>query len=234
MKTSLKQKIAISVFWIVLVTSFLFFATLLNLKANGWVLNTQTWRLFKTGMISLNGNPPTAKIEVNGKFRNDYLPYKIAKLAPGNYEVTISSPNYKTWQKNIRVEEGQASIYENVKLFFTNPTDVSVPQDVTVDLVKSNSSNRQSDVRVSGGEIYYRNNLVSRFSSNVATAVLYPDEYHIIYQINDEIRVIELDGGNNQLLFRLNSTEPTWFSFQNNSRTIHYLDQGKVLGKVIR
>lgn len=229
----MKAKISWYVFWFVLITSFVFFAALIQLKANGWRLNFQTWQIVKTGMISLDGTPDSATVKINGKVFAGTLPTKIRDLAPGFYDVEVVAPNFRTWQKSIQIQPGQANIYQYIVLFLINPTEVAVPQGVTAETIKNEFQLTSTQIKIDGSQIYFQDKFVTRFSQNILAAIIYPDQNHIIFQQGNEIRAIDIDGSNNQLLLTLSSAEPTFFTIKNNSRTIYYFDASQVYGKNI-
>jgi len=227
------KKLTIFLFWLILIISFIFFAVLLHLKARGFQLNFRTWKLVKTGLISLNGSPGRAEIKVNGKPHSFAMPTKINNLPPGYYEVEISAQGFQTWQKSIYVLPEKASIYQDIVLFLSVPQEVPVPKDLTTEMVRTGFTPDPSLV-VKGEEIYFEERLITRFSDSVQMAVLYPDRAHIVFQIGNEIRVIDLDGANDVLLVTLSTKELTVVAFRNNGKTMYFLDQGRVLGKTIR
>lgn len=232
-KEKFKKKILGVFFWLVLIVSFLFFAGVVHLKANGWQFNYRTFGLVKTGMIALNGQPGNAQIKINNKVLNKNLPIKIRNLIPGNYEVELSLSGYQSWQKTIQVLPGRVSSFEKVILFFENPSSIEVPANITETIIKEGT--RQSEqLEFAGPEIYFNKVLVTRFSQDILTAAVYPEGEHLIVQLGNEIRVIDLDGSNDRLLFRLESFEPSIFIFRDNAKNIYYLDSGKILGKNIR
>ena len=222
------------IFWVILIVSFIFSAFLIILKAQGWQLNYKTWKIVHTGMIILNGDPSNAQVTLNGRIISQHLPTQIRNLSPGNYQVVISRPDYWDWQRTINVSQSKAETLNNIILFLKNPQDAEADKSLTVDKLIQQSANFSQDLRIQKNEIYFQGNLITRFSQNVLTASLYPDNQHIVFQINNEVRVIEIDGSNNTLLFNLNSTEPTFFSYVNDGKQIYYLDQGQIKTKVIR
>ena len=148
------------------------------------------------------------------------------------YEVTISKDQYQTWQKLIPVQSGKASINQNIALFLESPLEVSPPENLTPEVLAKEFQTPSALVRINGSEIYYQEKLVSRFSQDIAAAIIYPDNNHIVFQQGNEMRIIELDGSNNCLLFKLHSAEPSQFSVRDSN--LYFTDEGKVQGKTIR
>jgi len=230
-----KKKILFIVFWTVLSVSFLFSAFIIVLKANGYQFNYKQWKVIQTGMIILDGTPHGAKINVNGRLNGRQLPTRLQALAPGSYEISVFTEGYQNWQRIIRVDEGKAVSFQNIVLFFSNPEECRVPNsNLTIDQLKQAMTQNNPDLKILGNEIFYQEKLVTRFSSDVLAASIYPDNQHLVFQIDNQIRVIELDGSNNTLLLNLKTTNPSAFIFANNDKTIVYLDQDQIYAKNIR
>ncbi len=211
-------------FWSILIVSFIFFSTLIVLKANGYQLNVKTGKFIKTGMIVLDADPQ-GTIKLDGKvLRKQGYPNRIGNLIPGSYDIEVGTPNYQTWEKTIAVSFGQASVYDHIKLFRQSALDTNAPSDLTLLELTTESKNYQGNLQVIGSEVFLNDTLVTRFSQNVSTAVLFPDDYHLVFQIANEIRVIDLDGSNNKLLFELPNDLPTQISFRQGGNLVIYWD----------
>jgi len=230
----IKKLLLISIFWGILSLSFLFFAFLIVLKANGYQLNYKTGHIIKTGMIILDGEPRDVTIQMNGKDLKTGFPKRISNLPAGNYKITISHDKYQGWSKAIRVDSGIAIIYEDITLFREKAEDANLQELITIDKLSTEYTSSANDLTIKDTEIYYRENLVTRFSQKILAAALYLDNKHIVCQISNEVRVIDLDGSNNKLLFNLVSSEPSMFAFRNNGSTTLYLDEGGIKAKNIR
>lgn len=220
-------------FWTILIVSFLFFAFLIVLKANGYQLNWRYWRIQKTGMIILNGEPRDVEIKINQKYLQG-LPLRLANQTPDTYEISVSREDYHTWQKVYEVLPGKAISSTNILLFLSEARENNSTKGLTAQKVLEEYQNITRDLEIREKELYWQNKLITRFGSPILAAGLYPDNQHFICQVNSEIRVLDLDGSNNFLLFGLNSYEPTIFTFKDNGRTIIYLDDGQIQAKTIR
>lgn len=229
-----KKRALFVTFWFCLIVSFIFSAFLIVLKANGYQLNYKNFKILKTGMITLNGYNTGETIIFNGKDLKRGLPIKLSNLEPKTYEIVIEAKGYQNWQKNIKVDDGVVSSYQNIVLFFSEAKDYPVDSSATIDLLTKDALKSTRDIQIVGNEIFYQNNLVSRFSQPVLRASLYPDGSHIIFQVENEVRSVELDGGNNTLLFKLSSNDPTIFSFENNGAVIIFKDGDQIKAKVVR
>ncbi|MCL5407175.1 MAG: PEGA domain-containing protein [Patescibacteria group bacterium] len=232
-KKEIKTKATLGIFWFVLITSFIIVAIGIQLKANGYKINWKTLKLVQTGMISLDSVPDSAQVKINGKTDSQTLPRKIRDLAPGYYDVIISAPGYQPWQKTILVQPGKASLYQYIVLFLEKPEEAVVPTGITNENLKNDFQSQSQNLKISSSEIYFQDKLVTRSSQNIAGAILYPDNNHIVFQQNNEIRAVDTDGSNNLLLFKLSASTSSSFILKNNGKTIYYLDQDKILGKNI-
>jgi len=229
-----KKMLLIILFWAVLAASFLFFAFLIFLKANGYQLNYKTWHIIKTGMIILNGEPNDVTIEINHKILKTGFPERLSNLTIGAYDIEISRENYQGWSKTVKVEPGLALINEDIILFRNEPSEQDLPENITVDKLRGQFSSAARDLRIEDTEIFLNDILVTRFSQKILAATMYPDNKHIVFQTGSELRVIDIDGSNNKLLINLESAEPSVFSFTNNGSTIIYLDEGILKARNIR
>ena len=229
---SIKTKFLFVIFWTFLIVSFIFSAFLILLKANGYQLNYKNWRIVQTGMIILDGDPRSAQVTINGRKRGN-LPIKLTNLSPGNFDVIVSADNYSPWQRIVQVEPGKADNFQDITLFLKEAND-STSERWTLEQLTQESNRNSRDLKINGSEILFNDRLVTRFSQNVLFASLYPDQKHLVFQLESQIRIIELDGGNNTLLFNLTSSEPTIITYQDRGKTIIYLDQNKIFAKAIR
>ena len=182
----------------------------------------------------LSGEPRWAKVRMNLQTLRGTLPVKISNLIEGDYEITVLSDNYQEWQKVIHVESGQTSNYPNILLFFQEPKEALVDEGLTLESFKKEANNLRQGVRIINSELYWQDQLVSRFSQEILTAYIYPDRKHLLFQVKDEMRIIDLDGSNNLLLFRLSSSAPTLVTFRENGAIVIFLEGEKIFARRIR
>ncbi len=89
--------------------------------SQGWRFDFKTGRFEKTGGIYLKIEPSDAVIDLDSKqvknqssiFQSGTL---ISDLTKGKYAVEISKDGYYSWEKNIDVEPGAASVFDKIIL----------------------------------------------------------------------------------------------------------------------
>lgn len=222
-----KRRIYFVIFWVLLISSFIFFATILILMANGYHINKSNFTLEKTGMIVINGNLKDVTVTLNGKDKVVSLPTKFTKLFPGRYEVGISKDGYNSWDDSISLEGGQAVILNNVILYLTNPDIIDQGADEkAVNRVKASYDTQKKQINLIGNEIWYNNKFITRFSQPILSAIFDTNNKHFYVQIGKEIRVLDEDGGNNSLISKLETDSPVVMSVNNNELSI--IDNNKV------
>lgn len=215
-----------------MVISFVCLAFFVLTEATGYRVNWKTLKLEMSGLISLEGQPRDVKINVNGKNYEGGLPFKLAKILPGQYEVTISRENYSDWSKLYNVAGGQAYEDKKIILYFKSPT-VNQVTHYTMERILDDYKNQSSKLIVSNNEIWYKDELVSRFTGSVYSAVLANDKHHIYFQLANEIRVIELDGKNNTKLLELPISSEIVFTLIGDDKIV-YIYQDKFYEVLIR
>lgn len=233
MKQSKVRKIYFGFFWTILIVSFVFFATLLILFANGYYFNLRTFHLQKTGMIVLKGNPAQVTVTVNAKSHPSNFPIRLTRLFPGRYDIKISKDNYHTWEKIFQIEGGQAVVKENINLFLQEPI-IKEKSRATdeIQTIEKNFKAESNNLTLKDNEIWRGESLVTRFSQKILGAILDESSSHIYVQLSDEIRVIDNDGSNNILLLKLQNSQPTAFSVS--GVKLDYIQNGAAFEAKIR
>jgi predicted XRE-type DNA-binding protein len=227
------KKVAISiVFWAILIISFCFFAFLIILKANGYQFDYRYWRIEKTGMIILDGQPKNVDIKLNQKYLSDF-PERISNLSPGYYSINIFKDDYHSWQEDIHLEAGQAVAREKIVLFYQEPIENKNYQQIPAATILDEYQSANKKLIVKDREIFYQDKLISRFSQDIDSAALTSDGNHIVFQQNNGLHVMDINGTNNITLFNLSSSEPIIFTFRESGKVIIYLDAGQIYAKTI-
>lgn len=209
MKTIKVLKIAL--FWGVIAISFIMIAILLVVSAVGYRVNYENLSLQKTAILAIKTLPKDAIVYINGKALDNKTPIRLTGLTPNFYELKIEKSGYTAWQKSVQVEGGFAYDFDNVVLFLQDPLIEKVSNPLPEGIA---AAVPDKDLLIDDGEIWYKDELVTRLSQNILNAIVYPDKNHIVFQVRDEIKVVEINGGNNTLLVKLTNPSKTVFGFQ--------------------
>lgn len=227
--TKYKKVIYWIVFWLGLVFIFAVSATYLLLNAYGYKINLKAKKIQKTGLLVLKSTPKDVQIFINGKLKSQKTPYRQAYLLPGYYQAEIKKENYLTWQKSVLIESDKVADYAAL-LFFENPKITTEVSEQNQKLLTLNLT--EDKVKVKDSELWLGEKFITRFSQKIEKALFYPDEEHIIFQIENVIRVIELDGSNNMKL--VEGKKITNFALTPSGKTLIFEDEGKILQTQIR
>lgn len=207
-------------FWLLLAVAFSLSAVILVLTAAGYHLDVNKRTIEKTALIAFKTTPKDAVVYIDGKALDKKTPIRLAGIFPDRYDLKIEKAGHASWQKSLVIEGGLAYDFDKIVLFLSEPV-IDVLENPPVGGIAAPVPD--ADLIIDGGEITYKNKLVTRLSQKIDNAIVYPDKNHIVFQIKDEIRVIELDGGNNILLVKLEHPERTLFGFQDED-TLFYQD----------
>lgn len=229
--------------WIIRFTAAVLFVALayvLVASANGLLFNFQSGTFQQTAIINITTKQTPVTIQINGeKELYKKSPINLAYLFPGLYDVTVEKPNYFSWSKTIHVSAGEAVVNPFVELFLfdsaalpaTATERLTVEKEVLVPFL-------DSDLDVRGNEIWAKQiartypvtvvdnqyTLVGRFVSSVPRAVWLPGKTHIIFQLDNEIHIMDRDGTNDHTLVTLSSDSPTLFVTTGNKEALLYQD----------
>lgn len=220
---NLAKKTKFVIFWVAVAAAFVASSSYLIILAAGYRLNLEKRRLQKTALIVIKSIPRDAVVYINGKVIAEKTPIRKSSLLPGLYEVKIEKPGHQAWQRSLNLDEGLAYDLTNVILFLKDPQ-VEAAADQNPSLPKFEND---PDLFFSNGEIWFKDRLVTRLSSDIKNAVVHPGRGHIAFQVDGEIRILEISGTNNALLVKLGSSEKADFGFQDND-TLIFIDDGKV------
>jgi len=214
-------KILIFFAWLIFFIINIGVAVYLIVIANGYRIDWENFKIEKTGIIYLKSTPNDVNIYIDNKIVGDKTPFKYQEVLPGRYSVSISGYNRQDWQGYFVVEPGIVSSKEKIVLFLKKPEEMPLSnEDVTYFEKNKNNENSKSLIIKNNSEIYSSDKLVTRFSESVKKAVWYPDYNHIVFQVDKELRVMEVDGSNNIKLLNLESADPIELVFSDQGRII--------------
>ena len=235
--------------WFWLILSFSLVSLFLIFRASGYIINFKAKTIEKTGLIVISSDPKSALLYLNGKFK-EKTPCKLDYLRPGLYHIKIEKDGYLPWEKTEKVEAGQY-IKEEAILFLKNPeirdststnldVELSPKQaDVPSDILNSIPNDAQDfswdknkDILLYRTEyeiwLYLRKNedgsenkIIARFSKPIQRVAFYTDYKHILFVTDLQLRIMEIDGGNDTKLLNLNTIE---FALQQGGKEIIYKD----------
>lgn len=233
MKHVNRRQIYFGIFWVILITSFLFCAALLISVANGYHLNRNNLRLEKTGMIVVSGSTEPVDITVNGITKTVALPAKFSLLFPGSYNVIVQKDGYFPFQKTFQLAGGKAVVINDIHLVLQNLSPVEGSNDTkTINKINNDNSNEITQFSVLGNEIWVNDSLVTRFSQPIISAIYDSSVNQYFVQLTDGIHVISADGTNDNLILNPGTTNPIIMSTSSN--TLSYIKENKVYQIQIR
>lgn len=205
---------------------------LVILNSLGIDIDWQNWRLTPTGTIYVASSTGLSEAEVtvnNGEMMQNHLPATFNKLNSANYQVKVEKSGYLPWQKSFEVKNSQVAIEDTIVLVKVKISTRQATDQEKEMLAAENKKVPDQTIIIEDNELYLNEKLVTRFSENLVSAAWYPDGQHIVYQIDDEIRLIEIDGQNETSLVQLSTNDPTTFSFLKRGQELLYQDGDKVL-----
>ncbi|AKM82770.1 TPA: PEGA domain-containing protein [Candidatus Berkelbacteria bacterium] len=233
MKKVGRKQFYFGIFWIVLVASFIFFASLLVLVANGYHLNYKNFKVEKTGMIVIYGSTEPVKVTINGKEKTVTLPAKFPQLFPGSYSVKIEKEGFFSYQKSFQLNGGQAVMVNDINLIKQNIKPKEIVSDIkTINKIKSDNIVDTTQFAIIKNELWQNDKLITRFSQEIISAVYDSSASQFLVQLSDGIHVIFPDGSNDNLIIKFDSIEPIIMSI--NSNTLSYILKDKVYQAQIR
>jgi len=205
--------------------------------AQGYRFDYKHWRFLRTGIMVLNYQPKDATPLINNKVICTKYPC-VQNLPPGNYGIKISKDGFTDWNYSFKLESESVNIFQNIILFKDGVTPVVMADSQKISLINSPietlAISMDGNLAYNDYEIWIGDKLVTRLSSRIARAIWYPDLAHIVYQQQNEIRVIEETGRNDTLLVRLNQTGATSFAVGNKGTELYYIDSGQYFMATIR
>jgi len=228
----MKKRLKFIAFWAVAIITFSSFAVLLLMEANGYKFNTKSLKIQKTGLILVEADPEPVVLHFAGKTKILIMQERLTKLLPGFYEVEITKDNYQTWNKKVHLDAGQAIDLTKILLFLNNPKPQEITDPSYHEKITKTYKDQSKDLLIKENEIWSEEKFVTRFTDKVEAAIRINRTNQIIFQVGQEIRVIDVDGSNNLLLVKLENSTPTPLMYS--AKKLYYLDGEKIFQTVIR
>lgn len=222
-----------------LLVAFIIIAIALSLifYSQGWRVNFNTFKIYKTGLLLFDSSPAPDQIYIGN---NDFKGKKgfTKNLLPGSYKIKANKSGYIEWSREIIIKPEMVSYFNNVILIKQNIISEELTDQSKIDFLNSPDTilveNAKDRLAFNKYEIWTENRLITRFSEAISNVKWYPDMLHIVYQKGDEIRIIDNDGFNDSLLVKLSSKEQTRFQIGGRGQEIYYFDSGAYKKAVIK
>ncbi len=220
MQHTIFQRLIWFLYWLFLVVSFCVIGTLLVTEAIGYRYNSHSHRLQKLGMLVIGADPRDSRLQFDGHNYDLAETKRIPNILPGDYRVEVSKRGYSSWEDTITIQSGFVVTLPDIKLFYKNPQVVPVTKEYQAMLTDPFIDDR---LRLIDGEMWFNDTLVSRFVNQPYAAVVLPTDRHIAYVQNNQIRLIEINGHHDQLLYTRDTDQSTLLVLGDN-RTLVFND----------
>jgi len=99
---------------------FFIIGPFLLLYATGYRLNTQKFKIEKTGSLIVESFPKNADIFLNDKPIKQKTPAKLRYLLPNEYLLRVSKGGFYGWEKRVRVQSNLATFEKSIILIENN------------------------------------------------------------------------------------------------------------------
>ena len=216
-------------FWFISIIIFVSLSLVLLIAVAGYRVNWINFSIHQTSLVWLKGSDSNVEIFFDNKKIGEKLPLRINYVDEGWREVRISKKGYYDWKKSFYVQTGQAYEFRDIMFFKKGAKPEVVSDKVLIDSLKDVIL--PLNIVVDNGDLIANNGLISRFSKDPVSYQWYRDGKHIIYQIDNEIRVIDTAGINDNLLATLGSVDPSVFRLIDNGKSLLYKD-GEMVKKI--
>ena len=199
----------------------------LILYVQGYRVDFENMKLIRTGVLVLFTDPKPDNIIINGE--DQTVDEKFAKsLLPGHYDVEITKEDFNSWSRTMNVDSEIVASNKDIVLFRSNSITHELTEQKNIDLINvpDTALIEFAPERLSsnGHEIWVNGNLVTRFSKEITAVKWYPDMAHIMYQMDNEIRIVEVSGYNDTLLVKLSSNSPSRFAIGGKGKELYFTD----------
>lgn len=196
----------------------------------GYKVNWKNFTIKHTGIIYLSYAPKDARVFIDDTEYKQSSPLDVQEYA-GRYNLVIKKAGFSDWTQLVKVENDRVISFRNIVLFRASPeiseiTDqdsknsIDAPYDTLV-------TNPNGDLVANDYEIWNGDDLVTRLATPISSVIWYPGNEYIAFQQGNEIRIIEKNGTNDNLLVKLNFPSKTKFIFSWDGSSLLYRDGDK-------
>ncbi len=201
--------------------------------AAGYRYSFSSRKIYQVSVAHLISNP-AADIIINGITEEKKTP-KPVYLEPGRYNIEIKKSGYYSYFASIELKSGELLEKKDIVLFRSG-----IRPEATINNNIDNSQfindslvNSDNPMIANNHEIWSNSKLVTRFSKNIYRAVYYTNQNYIVYQDDDGIGAIRIDGSNNVKLFDYKYKSPAAINFKNRGQVMVITDGTTVLSATI-
>ncbi len=121
------RRILYSIFIII----FLLVAPILLLYTSGYRWNSYKNQIEKIGNLVIKTIPKKVTIQIGDIKTEKITPWRFNNLIPNEYLVTVSQPDFHSWQKKLNVRSGETTFAEHIFLFMKNVLSENILPQVT-------------------------------------------------------------------------------------------------------
>lgn len=114
-----QRKHRILFFWIIFIITLIIIPILL-LYSSGYRIDTNGFKIVKTGSLHVETIPKNADIYINDKLYPKTAPVLINNLAPNEYNIRINKNGYSTWEKKLKIESTKTVFLQDIILVKNN------------------------------------------------------------------------------------------------------------------
>jgi len=223
-------QLAVTLMIVIVSVSLIFYS-------QGWRINFKNFKIYKTGLVYLMINPTPEKIYIDNKEYGGKNEFYL-NLIPGDYNIRITKEGYSEWTENIKISEEMVSSYKNVLLFSKNPSISTLTDQSKIDYLNSPDNslaeNARKKIAYNKYEIWTDDKLVTRFSVPIENVAWFPDYEHIVYQQANQIKVVDKDGFNENVLATLSGLNSTKFVIGGQGKELYFIDNGQYKKAIIQ
>lgn len=192
-------------------------STYLIMLSYGYRINFQAKKIQKTSVIYLASLPRSVAVYINNKLMSDATPLRYTYIFPGYYDVKLVKDGYYDWEKSFNVIADYISQDSDIILILKECKKIDLTDkdkenyDKELQEIAKQKENKNLLVIKNGAEIFIDDKYITRLSSEIKNIAWYPDGKHIIYQADDKIFFMDMDGTNSKLLVQLPGNNKTEF-----------------------
>jgi len=232
MKQKIRKFISLSLS-AMLILLFIVCAGSIIFGAAGYRIESKSRKIYQTSMVVVKSQPRDATCILDGVEQAGMSVWRISNVAPGNHKISVAKEGYQNWMQTFAVTAGETKIYEDIVLFLRNPTPIASEKNNNQNLFNKLLEQNVDDriIVKNETELWYNDELVTRFSQKVAGIKLYPDNRHVAYISKRELHIIDIDGSNDMAIIKLPSDN---YMFLDSGATVVYIDGEELKSAKIR